>query len=191
VPALARALGHAGWATAIDASAALALVAGPADAPALVRLLDHRSRWVRGNAAWGLGRLRDAGARAGLLRVLERDRSEHARRAAARALSRLGGAASTTALAHAAEHDPSEAVREAAAAGARAGFEPPARGEWREWTFVEPGALDARVVGEAYVIVGADGLASTRVADARGEASEEWAAAGEDEVVPRSQERNH
>ncbi|RMH41630.1 MAG: HEAT repeat domain-containing protein [Deltaproteobacteria bacterium] len=183
---LAHAAARGGWATAINAAGSVARLARPDDAPHLLRLLHHRDPLVRANAAWGLGRLEAADARAALAVALRRDRSWLVRRAAARALGAIGGA--DDALAAAADGDDDERVR-AAAARARGGerFTPPARTEWRAFAFVQPEGLDAPVRGEPYYVVGGDGLVQALYTDARGEWTAERFPPGDAIVRPRGE----
>ncbi|HTE53644.1 MAG TPA: HEAT repeat domain-containing protein [Kofleriaceae bacterium] len=170
-PVLARACRRRGFATPIDASAALALLADRSDARAVIELFAHRSRLVRANAVFAAGRLRLADARAGLIVMATSDPSWLVRVAAVRALSRLGGGAD--ALRRAARRDAHEEVRAAAVAGQKAPFRAPARTDWREFYFVDPTSGDHPVEQEPYFVSAADGLVTALYTDARGESLEE------------------
>jgi HEAT repeat protein len=76
-----------------------------------LRKLESSVAGVRSQAAWQLGRLRDAGAVPALIRVLQSDENEDARLTAAWALGELGGPAAIPALEAAHEHDESNDVR--------------------------------------------------------------------------------
>jgi HEAT repeat protein len=170
-PALVRSSKRRGFATPINASAAFALLAEPADGKTLLDLLHHRSRLVRANAAAAAGRLALAAARPRLISLLARDASWLVRVGAARALSRIGGG--KEALTKAAKHDTREEVRKAAEAALAGKFDIPARSDWREFYFVDPTSGDQPVEQEPYFIVGADGIVTALYTDARGQAVEE------------------
>jgi HEAT repeat protein len=189
LPPLVRAIKRDAFAVPINASAAVALIAGAGDREVILTLLRHRSRWVRTNAAWAAGRLQIAAAGKPLVELLGHDPSWVVRVAAARALSRLG--AGKTALTRAAERDGRSEVKAAASAALARRFAPPARGEWRNLYFVDPTSGDARVKMEPYVIIGSDGLVTALYSDARGEAAEEWAPPGDTLKIPRGQEREY
>ncbi len=170
-PALVRACKRRGFATPVNASASLALLAEAGDGKAVLDLLHHRSRLVRANAAAAAGRLGLASARGRLVDLLARDASWLVRVGAARALSRIGGAAG--ALKKAKKDDAREEVRKAAETALAEKFVPPARSDWRDFYFVDPTSGDQPVEQEPYFVVGADGIATALYTDARGEAVEE------------------
>ena len=170
-PALITACRRQGFATPVNASAALALVAGPGQAGGLLELLHHKSRLVRTNAAAAVARLGLHAGRTPLRALLTRDDSWLVRAAAARALSRLGGA--RAALERAAGADPREEVRAAARAALAGPFVPPARSDWRDFYFVDPTDGDKPVEQEPYFVAAADGLVTALYTDARGEGVEE------------------
>ena len=170
-PALIRSCKRRGFATPVNASASIALLAQPADGKAVLDLLHHRSRLVRSNAAAAAGRLSLAGARARLVDLLAHDPSWLVRISAARALSRIGGAHG--ALKKAAKDDAREEVRKAAETALADKFAPPARSDWRDFYFVDPTSGDQPVEQEPYFVVGADGIATALYTDARGQAVEE------------------
>ena len=190
--ALLRACKRRGFATPVNASAALVLVAERDDAGSLAQLLHHRSPLVRSNAAAALGRLRIPRAAPRLVRMLDRDASWLARQSAARALSRLrtGGvkpalpAAARDALTRAATDDPHEEVRAAAAAALEGPFQPPARSDWRNFYVVDPTSDDDPVEQEPYFVAAADGIITAFYTDARGEAVEERFPPGPAHVAP-------
>lgn len=186
VPALRRALARDGFATPVNAAAALALIAGPDDAAAVQAMLHHRSRLVRANATAAARRLRLGAARGDLERLLASDPSALVRRGAARALARLGGA--DEALARAAETDAAESVRQAARGDAAA---PPERGEWRSFYVVDPSDDDAPVEQEPYFLAASDGLVTAHYTDARGLVGEERFPAGDHVFAPASAVSRH
>jgi HEAT repeat protein len=149
VPPLLAAVPRRGWATGVNASAALARLA-PKDAR-LLELLRHRERLVRINAAHAAAAagLKDAVPR---LQELARDADADVKLAAERALSRLTN------------KDP---------------FKPPVRSDWQAFRFVDPDQGDAPVRQEPYYIIAADGLATALYTDERGEAIEEKFPPGE------------
>ena len=170
-PALFRSCTRRGFATPVNASASIALLAQPSDGKAVLDLLHHRSRLVRSNAATAAGRLVIPGARARLVELLAHDASWLVRMSAARALSRIGGAAG--ALKKAAKDDAREEVRKAAETALTDKFAPPARSDWRDFYFVDPTSGDQPVEQEPYFVVGADGIVTALYTDARGQAVEE------------------
>ena len=170
-PVLLRACRRRGFATPVNASAAFALMADRNDTSAVVELLHHRSRLVRVNAAFAAGRLKLAEARTRLIELLADDASWLVRIAAARALSRVGGGGA--ALRHASLRDPREEVRVAARGALAAPFHPPARGDWREFYFVDPSSGDEPVEQEPYFVSASDGLITALYTDPRGAAIEE------------------
>jgi len=170
-PVLVRACRRRGFATPVNASAALALLADRADAASIIDLLHHRSRLVRANAVFAAGRLQLAEARAQVIALVDGDPSWLVRLAAVRALSRIGGAGPT--LIRASQRDAREEVRGAARAALSRPFQPPARGDWREFYFVDPTSGDDPVEQEPYFVSASDGLVTALYTDARGEAVEE------------------
>jgi len=202
LPGLARAAKKGGWATAIDASAALARIAEPSSAGDLARMIHHKSKLVRLDAVTGLGAIAArggaiaAGDLSSLTALLVDDASPRVRAAAATALGRItrGGAAKTAAqaLARAATDDRDATVR-AAAAAAKAGkpAPSPAREEWRVFYVVDPTSDDKPVREEPYFVIGADGLAWATYTDARGQISSEHFPEGDAVVAPQSRESEY
>ena len=190
IDALARATRRRGWASTINATAALARYAAPEHAQHLLPLLQHRERLVRLGAATGLGRMR---ARAALepLRVrLSDDPSPLVRAASARALSRIAtqrDQAVAKALAHTRDNDLDERVRAAAQAALSGAFEPPARTDWRSFQVIDADRDHRPVPQAAYFLLAADGLATAHYSDARGYVTEEQFPPGAHLFVPRSQ----
>lgn len=198
VKALIEVARDRGWSTAINSTAALAeLAAREPDAvraheEALLKLLHHRHRFVRANAAETLGRLGAAAGQKRLLSVLRDDSSRTARTAAARALSRVPGAdqgAVRKALETAAKDDADEGVRQAAAATTP--FAPAGRTDWRNFYFVDPDSGDAPVEQEPYFLITADGLVTTLYTDPRGEAVDEHFPPGAYVIAPRTSEAQY
>ncbi|HTM21406.1 MAG TPA: HEAT repeat domain-containing protein, partial [Kofleriaceae bacterium] len=170
VAPLLAAVPRRGWATAVNASAALARLA-PRE-PKLADLLRHRDRLVRINGCAAVAATGIAAATPRLIELLARDAAAEVRVAAARALTRLPRTDEiTAALKTAATADTDPAVR--AAAGADKPFAPPARRDWQAFRFVDPDQGDAPVRQEPYFILAADGLATALYTDERGEAIEE------------------
>jgi HEAT repeat protein len=198
-PALRRLARRGSWATAIDATAALARI-GAADAAAdLGQLVFHPSPMVRANAAWSLGALAAAGAAIpedavdALARQVTEDTSATARTAAARALGRLSSRtpAATIALEDAAEGDREERVRteaKAALAGKTVAVAGVARAEWRVFYVVDASSADRAVKEEPYLVIGADGLAWATYTDLRGHVTAEHDPAGDAIVVTAGSE---
>ncbi len=191
---LLRAASGRGWATAINASAALVLLA-PKDKDAragLTKLLHHRLRQVRANAAEALARIGDDDAVPLLVHLLKNDSSLLARAAAARALGRLKkSAAATSALVAASKDDGSDAVRDAAAAALKGPFAPPKRSDWRSFYVVDPDDADAPVRQEPYFVAAADGIVTAFYTDARGRGEEESYPAGDATVAAKSAEQRY
>jgi HEAT repeat protein len=188
-PVLVRACRRRGFATPVNASAALALIADRSDGRAILELMGHRGRLVRANAVFAAGRLRLTEARARLLAMVAGDPSWLVRVAAARALSRVGGGAG--ALRTAAQRDAREEVRAAAKAGLAAPFRPPARVDWREFYFVDPTSGDEPVEQEPYFVSAADGLVTALYTDARGAAVEERFPAGDYLIASALEEKEY
>lgn len=212
-PALVdRLLHHAkfgGWATAIDASGALArvLAATPVAAratlvtaprrSALIALAAHRSRLVRINVAHALGAIAADAADDPVVRALQPlardDVSPRVRIAALRALARQPRAAAV--IAQLATRDPDPGVREAARALAKpataAPVSPAGRSEWRTFYVVDPGADDAPVRQEPYFVHTADGLVWASYTDARGQLDSEHVPAGDATIAPASRESEY
>lgn len=150
---------HGGWATTIDATAALArtLWALPPDA---------RAKLV-------------GGARRASLQALALHRSRLVRINAVVALQALGEDVSKLA------DDPSPHV----AAAAKAKPAPPvARSEWRTFYVVDPSADDAPVREEPYFVHTPDGLVWATYTDARGEITSEHVPPGDATTWPASRE---
>lgn len=191
---LLRAARGRGWATAINASAALVLLAPKnKDARAgLTKLLHHRLRQVRANAAEALARIGDDDAVPLLVRMLKNDTSLLARAAAARALGRLKkSAASTSALVAASKDDGADAVRDAAAAALKGPFTPPKRSDWRSFYVVDPDDADAPVRQEPYFVAAADGIVTAFYTDARGRGEEESYPPGDATVAAKSAQQRY
>jgi HEAT repeat protein len=196
--ALIAAARDRGWATSINAAAALAVLAArepdavrPHQAE-LLKLVHHRHRFVRANAAEALGRLRAAAAEKRLIAMLREDPSRTARAAAARALSRLapGKGNARKALDAAARADDAEDVRAVAAAAGKP-FEPVPRTDWRNFYFVDPDSDDAPVEQEPYFLIASDGLVTALYTDPRGEAVEEHFPPGHYVIAPRTGEAQY
>lgn len=173
-----------GWATTVNASAVIAMHATDTHAERLIRLLHHKNRLVRVNAAAAAGRLELTGAVKSLTLMLESDPSYIVRIAAARALSLTKGG--DDALARAADADREPLVKQAAAAVIAKPFAPPERTDWRNFYFVDPGNDDAPVKQEPYFVVSADGIAKALYTDARGEHADEWFPPGDHLIAPKS-----
>lgn len=190
---------HGGWATQINATAGMALLASrltaaqltPARLTTLHLLTFHRSPLVRANvglAVVALGPNRNAELKKDLLRLLE-DRSAHLRLAVGRALRQANatsgsGAAPaelTAALAKLAA-DPSELVRAGLAAKPA-----PAPPEWRIFEIVDVEAGDAPVRQQRYFLR-ANGLVRALYTDGNGEITGERMPGGEAELLPASRE---
>lgn len=150
---------HGGWATSIDATAALArtLWALPVDA---------RGKLV-------------AGPRHASLEALALHRSRLVRLDAILALQALGEDVSKLA------DDPSPHVDAAAKAKPT---EPVARSEWRTFYVVDPTADDAPVREEPYFVHTPDGLVWATYTDARGEITSEHVPPGDATTWPASRE---
>jgi HEAT repeat protein len=202
---------HGGWATAINATGALArtLWITPREGRAalvgtrtqsLTNLAYHKSRLVRINAALALSSLvGDAGAIKVLTRLLE-DPSPRVRVAAAAGLARAAAGAPPdavsrvkTVLATAARNEIDPNVQ-AAIGAAQAGPSPiPARDQWRTFQVVDPSADNAPVRQEPYFVHGPDEVVWASYTDARGELTSEHVAAGTDRehVRPASREAEY
>ncbi|MBT8496231.1 MAG: HEAT repeat domain-containing protein, partial [Deltaproteobacteria bacterium] len=182
VDVLAAIARRAGFATQINASAALARHLPAARAPVAKSLLHHRNPVVRANAAFALGRLKVAGAKTALESVLAKDSSWLVRVAAARALSRIGGA--QVALGVAAKDDGNELVREEASRALEVVFRPDPPKEWRNFLFVDPSTGGSPMANRGYVVIGSDGVGMAVYSDARGEAVVEEFPPGRQWVKP-------
>ena len=185
--ALVRAARYRSWATAINATAALARTnAGTLEQ--LTPLLHHRIRFVRANAATALGRRKAKSATRALIALLATDPSRLVRRAAARALGQIGAAGGEVAepLGVAAESDGDDKVRAAARAALEAPFVAPKRSDWRNFYFVDPDNGDAPVREEPYFVAAADGLVTALYTDERGQAAEEQFPPGDFDIAPKS-----
>jgi len=188
---LAQALRHGGWATAIDASAALARLAldrqplAPSAVDALAVALHHPSRLVRTHAAMALGAV---GGKlpprvvTSLAVLVRDDSSPWVRDAATAALARLATAGASV---------PADARAAIAAQPRRPAAAPPAAREWRSFYVVDPDADDAPVRQEPYFIRRSDGLSWATYTDARGEMTAEHFPAGDAVVAPRSRESDY
>lgn len=156
---------HGSWASAINATAALARAGGPDALPDLIVLTAHRSPLVRGNAAWALGEraLTDESA-AALVHLVADDPSAWVRAAAIRALGAGRARPAVAAALTAAADDRSPLVRAAAASTTPA----PPRDQWRVFDVVEPD--DDRPVREEpyFLLLGAAGPAYATFTDRRG-----------------------
>jgi HEAT repeat protein len=150
---------HGGWATSIDASAALA-----------------RTLWAL--PAADRGKL-VGGARHASLEALALHKSRLVRLNAIVALQALGEDVSKLA------DDPSPHV---AAAAKRKATAPVARSEWRTFYVVDPTADDAPVREEPYFVHTPDGLVWATYTDARGEITSEHVPPGDATTWPASRE---
>jgi HEAT repeat protein len=169
------------FATPVNASAALVLLAPAGDNKAALALLHHRSPFVRANACELLARLRLKNAREPLSELLKSDRSWLVRVSAARALSRLEGA---DLLSAAKKRERQKAVLDAIEQGLAKPFAPRARSEWRTFTFVDPARGDRPLTKEPYFLVTADNLVTAFYTDDNGEATEEAFPPGEYALEP-------
>jgi HEAT repeat protein len=177
-----------GWSSSINAAAALgralwaqppgARAVPPAQQRSLAKLVHHRSRLVRLNAARALSSLAgDAVATEALTHLLGNDASPWVRIAAAEGLGRLGNDAGRAALEASAQADGDVRVATAAkAALTRAPAILPPRSEWR--TFYVVDANGERVPNAPYFIHGTDGIAWASYTDSRGELTAEHVAPG-------------
>jgi HEAT repeat protein len=166
MPHLTRACGSAGMATAVNASAAVSLLATSKDSKLLKSLLLHRTSLVRVNAIMGLARLGDASRSAKLISLMKTDRSWLVRRAAIWALSILGLAKDEVAMMAKTEHRP--LVRQAAIDAASGAFVPAKRDNWTVFRIVDARADDKAVAEEGRFFVGADGIATAARSHSRG-----------------------
>jgi HEAT repeat protein len=153
-------------ATAVNASAAVSLLATSKDSKLLKSLLLHRTSLVRVNAIMGLARLGDASRSAKLISLMKTDRSWLVRRAAIWALSILGLAKDEVAMMAKTEHRP--LVRQAAIDAASGAFVPAKRDNWTVFRIVDARADDKAVAEEGRFFVGADGIATAASSDSRG-----------------------
>jgi HEAT repeat protein len=190
---------HAGWAAAIDSTAALArllwatpkpdraaLVAGPRRAD-LAALAFHRSRLVRIDAALALSAVADDDAIKSLVQ-LAHDISPHVRAAAVLGLGRVGTGSHDDRIAaaiKAATIDPDVTVRDAAKATPAA---PGPRAEWATFYVVDPSADDAAVRQEPYFLHTGDGLVWATYSDARGDITSEHFPHGDATALAASRE---
>ena len=201
LPALGKAAKKGGWATAIDATAALARIADASSAADLARMIHHKSKLVRINAVRGLaaiaagGKALSAADVAALIGLLESDTSPRVRIAAAQALGRLGkgagASAEAVAAALAAATSDRDAEVQAAAKVATEGKAAPARDEWRVFYVVDPSTDDKPVREEPYFVIGDDGLVWATYTDARGQIVSEHFPAGDAVVAPQSRESEY
>ena len=165
VDALETAARRRSFATPVNASAALVMLADRAAPRRLSRLVHHPRRLVRANAALAIARAKHQPLIKELDYLVRRDASAAVRLNAARALSLLG--AGDEALARAADHDPQKSLREAIAALRKQPFKAPARDHWRVFYVVEP-TTQSTVAQEPYFIIGSDGIATAHYSDPRG-----------------------
>jgi hypothetical protein len=172
---LARLVRGHGFATAVNATAALA--AHPSRA-LLEPLLSDENPYVRGNAALGMAALGGVdGSREILLRRVAEEGHPYARAALARALGRLGGQA--TLLADLAARDPAPEVRRAAAEAAE-----PAPQADKE-TFIRlivESDTDGAARHVPYVLALPRGFLKAGFTDFRGEVREEQVAPGQGDI---------
>lgn len=189
---------HGGWATAIDATGALArvlwalppaarapLVAGDRRAE-LGKLAFHKSRLVRINAALALASLAaagDADAQKSLALLVHDDGSPRVRAAALTGLLRGPASDALAAAQKSAAADVDPLVKSIAKAPVMA-----PRAEWRSFYIVDPTADDALVRQEPYFLHTADGLVWATYTDARGELTSEHVPPGDDVPQPQSRE---
>lgn len=194
IEALVKASKRRGWATVINASAALAALASTDQAGILTSLLYHQNRLVRANAAAGLGRaLAGQGDRCAkkscseLGKRAREDESPLVRVAAIRALSMIG--TDRKALERAEGSDRHKLVREAAAAVAKKPFKPALRTDWRNFYVVDKHRDDAPIRQEPHFILASDGLITAYYTDLRGLFVEEKFPPGDYLLLQRN-ERN-
>ena len=152
---------HGGWATSIDATAALARTLA-------VVSKDQRDKLL-------------AGSRTAALEALAMHRSRLVRINAIAALHALGEDTAKLAT------DPSPHVREAATAKPSQ----LARSEWRTFYVVDPTADDAPVREEPYFVKTPDNLVWATYTDARGEITSEHVPPGDADVWPASREAEY
>lgn len=181
IGALERAARRRSFATPVNASAALVLLADRGQPRNWKRLIHHPRRLVRANAALLIGRAGKRDLVKELSYLVNRDSSATVRLDAARALSQLGAGAD--ALARAADHDPKKVLREAIAKLREKPFKAPPRDHWRVFYVVEP-TTQSVVAQEPYFIVGADGIVTAHYSDPRGVIAIEHFAPGEQ--LPRN-----
>jgi HEAT repeat protein len=209
LPALGRAAKKGGWATAIDATAALARIGDPSTLDDIARGIHHKSKLVRIVAARGLALLGAAGTPiasadvTAMTDLLTTDTSPKVRIAIARALALLGpkqpaatAAAIATALTGASTADRDPDVRDAivavlASATTTKAVAAPAREEWRVFYVVDPSSDDKPVREEPYFVIGEDGLVWATYTDARGEIVSEHFPEGDAVVAPSSRETEY
>lgn len=187
--ALERATRRRGFATPVNAAAALLMLADKVAVKDWDRLLHHPRRLVRANAALAVARSKQANLVPELEYLLTRDPSWVVRVNAARALSQLG--VGKEAIERAAKRDGREEVREAAEAARAGAFAAPPRDQWILFYFVDPTSSDDPVEQEPYFVIGADGLVSATYSDVRGEAAEEQFTAGDYVIAPMAAESEH
>ncbi|HET6613445.1 MAG TPA: HEAT repeat domain-containing protein, partial [Kofleriaceae bacterium] len=198
--ALIRAAEVGGFATAINATAALAELAPAlsgagkaALASALGDRLGDERPLVRANAAAAAGRAKLGPLTGAITAILAADPSTAARKSAATALARIAASgdtakaaheAITTALTAAAHNDPSAEVRAAATAALAGPAKVVPRESWVTFRVIDPDA-GAPVAGEAYFVIDADGLVTAFYTDSRGMFSDEAFPAGPYTRAPR------
>lgn len=199
---LAFAARNGGWATQVNATAGLAVLAPllPASSLTAARLgvlhliTFHRSPLVRSNgglAALALGEARGLELRKDLVRLLAEHSGTRLRATLAAALIRQRTAGAklpvelSAALTKLAE-DPSELVR--AALGPPS---PIAPSEWRIFEIVDTEADDAPVRQQRYFLQGGDGLVRATYTDANGEITGERLPGGELLLLAGSREADY
>ncbi len=177
ISALENTLKRRGFSTAINASAALAMIA--AVHPAIVSqkisnwqaLLHHSQRLVRANGVLAAGHSNVTAQRKEIEYLLAKDPSWLVRLNAARVLSQWGN--SQLLLRRAANHDGSKPVRTAAVALQKHPFTPPSRTTWITLVIVDPTSNDRTIAQEPYFLVGADGIVTSAYSDVLGQITDE------------------
>ena len=193
---LRKASKRRGWATTINASAALALMATAGEVKGLASLLYHQNRLVRANAAMGLGRaLSGTGDKcpkkpcAELQKRAREDESPLVRMAALRALSLTGTGRDAHKSAQKSDRD--ALVRKAAYALESGPFSPAERTDWRNFHVVDKNRADAPIRQEPYFVLAADGLVTAYYTDLRGLFIEERFPPGEYLLVQRNERHKY
>jgi HEAT repeat protein len=176
MPHLLRACKSTSVATAVNASAGVAMLATKKHQDELASLLLHRTSLVRVNAIMGLARLGDTSRGKKLITMMSSDRSWLVRRAAIRALAMLGLAKDEIAQAAKSEHNAQ--VRQTALLAGKSVFVPAKRDRWTVFRIVDAKADDKAVAAESRFFVGTDGLATAATSDPRGRIVYEHFAAG-------------
>ncbi len=165
VSLLLRAVRREGAARAVNASAALVLVATEKHKEQIAVLLLHANALVRVNALATLGRL---GGRQQALKVeaMLADSSWLVRIAALRTLSQLG--TGSEAIKKAAIDDVRSEVCGVASTLGTAKHAPPKRSEWSVFRIIDPLRDDRPVSQRARFFIGSDGIAIVSYSDVRG-----------------------